>query len=175
MDPYIDSSALDASHPLTPRKLQNLLRANVAHASRTPTMDAWPSKITLQTTDACNLDCPHCQIPRRSVAEDTSHGSVGAGSRGPPAVPNPDRAASDKRRRALPAPLFRELCLQMERHGVLLDLTTNGTLLDDARLDWIAPIARDVKVSFDGAQKDTFPSDSVAARSSTRSAQTFAP
>ena len=154
MDPYIDSSALDASHPLTPRKLQNLLRANAGHASRAQTVDAWPSKITLQTTDACNLDCPHCQIPRSQK------------------TPRMDRSVLDAVVRELfptlielhPTnvgepfawPLFRELCLQMERHGVLLDLTTNGTLLDGARLDWIAPIARDVKVSFDGAQKDTF-------------------
>ncbi|MBL8634341.1 MAG: SPASM domain-containing protein [Myxococcales bacterium] len=154
MDPYIDSSALDANHPLTSRKLQNLVRANVSHASRDQIVDAWPSKITLQTTDACNLDCPHCQIPRSRK------------------TPRMDRTVLDAVVRELfptlielhPTnvgepfawPLFRELCLQMEKHGVLLDLTTNGTLLDDARIDWIAPIARDVKVSMDGAQKETF-------------------
>lgn len=154
MDPYIDPEKLDAANPFYDRKISNLRRGNEEHAARAEVTTSLPVKITLQTTDACNLDCPHCQIPRSRK------------------TPRMDRSVLDTVVRQLfptlielhPTnvgepfawPLFRELCLQMERHGVLLDLTTNGTLLDDARLDWIAPIARDVKVSFDGAQKDTF-------------------
>jgi len=53
-------------------------------------------------------------------------------------------------------PHFRDLCRLMYEEGVLLDLTTNGTLLTRTRLEWIAPIARDIKVSFDGATEPTF-------------------
>lgn len=53
-------------------------------------------------------------------------------------------------------PHFRQLCALMHEHGVVLDLTTNGTLLDPDRVEWIAPIARDIKISFDGATAATF-------------------
>ncbi len=154
MDPYIDSSALDATHPLTPGKLENLARANAAHASRTETLHAWPAKITLQTTDACNLDCPHCQIPRGKKTPRMGRSVLDAVVR--ELFPTLIELHPTNLGEPFAWSLFQELCVQMERHGVLLDLTTNGTLLDDARLDWIAPIARDVKVSFDGAQKETF-------------------
>jgi hypothetical protein len=64
MDPYIDPDALDPTHPLTPRKRDNLARADAAHRERSVDVAANPSKVTFQTTDVCNLDCPHCQIPR---------------------------------------------------------------------------------------------------------------
>jgi MoaA/NifB/PqqE/SkfB family radical SAM enzyme len=53
-------------------------------------------------------------------------------------------------------PWFLRLCQDLEENGVLLDLTTNGTMLTPARAEWIAPVARDVKVSFDGATAATF-------------------
>ena len=65
MDPFIDPDALDPAHPLTPRKLANLARADEAHSARAAEFDALPSKLTFQTTDVCNLSCGHCQIPLR--------------------------------------------------------------------------------------------------------------
>ncbi len=153
MDPYIDPDALDPAHPLTARKLENLAAADDAHRRRAVVVDALPSKLTLQTTDVCNLACPHCQIPKEAKQ----------------AAMRPELLTS--LRRLLPAlielhptnlgepfawPHFRELCRDLERHGVVLDLTTNGTLLTPARLEWIAPIIRDAKVSFDGATAETF-------------------
>ncbi len=154
MDPYIDSKALDAAHPLTARKLDNLRRANAAHAVRAEVVDALPSKITLQTTDACNLDCPHCQIPRAQKTARMGREVLETVVR--ELFPTLIELHPTNLGEPFAWPLFRELCAEMEQHGVLLDLTTNGTLLDENRLEWIAPIARDVKVSFDGAKPETF-------------------
>ncbi|MCA9493348.1 MAG: radical SAM protein [Myxococcales bacterium] len=154
MDPYIDPDRLDPSHPLTPGKLENLRRGDVAHRSRAVVTDALPVKLTLQTTDRCNLSCPHCQIPTAKKK---------------PAMPEAvlDRVVDE----LFPALIelhptnlgepflwrhFERLCRDMDRFGVLLDLTTNGTLLDERRTRWILPVARDVKVSFDGATPATF-------------------
>ncbi len=53
-------------------------------------------------------------------------------------------------------PFFRYMCECMNDYGVLLDLTTNGTLLSGKNIDAIENIARDVKISFDGAKKETY-------------------
>lgn len=154
MDPYIDPERLDPAHPLTVLKVENLKRADAAHAARAVRTEALPSKIILQTTDRCNLDCPHCQIPRAKKR------------------PEMDEALLDRVVEELFPTLielhptntgepmlwrpFERLCREMSTYGVLLDLTTNGTLLDERRIGWLLPIARDVKVSFDGATEHTF-------------------
>lgn len=154
MDPFIDPDSLDPRHPATPRKLDNLALASAAMDARKSVVDALPSKVTFQTTDACNLACPHCQI---SVARKK---------------PRMDEQLLVHLERELLPDLielhptnvgepfawrpFRRLCRLLHDHGVVLDLTTNGTLLDPHRVEWIAPIARDVKVSFDGATAATF-------------------
>jgi MoaA/NifB/PqqE/SkfB family radical SAM enzyme len=154
MDPYIDSEKLDPGHPMFERKIENLRRGDRAHRELLEEVDALPVKLTLETTDTCNLDCPHCQIPRADKTPRMDAAIL-------------DRVVSElfptlielhptNLGEPLTWPLFRRLTLEMERHGVLLDLTTNGTLLDEARIEWIAPIARDLKVSFDGATPETF-------------------
>lgn len=154
MDPYIDPSALDPEHPLTTSKLANLRRADAAHASRALAVDTLPSKITVQTTDACNLDCPHCQIPRAQKKARMGREVLDTVVR--ELFPTLIELHPTNLGEPFAWPLFQSLCAEMARYGVLLDLTTNGTLLDADRLEWIAPIARDVKVSFDGARPETF-------------------
>ncbi len=154
MDPYIEPGRLDPRHPLIETKLANLHRGDLAHRSRSELADALPVKLTLQTTDRCNLDCPHCQIPRAEKTRSMPEAVL-------------DRVIADLFPTLIelhPTNLgepflwrhFQRLCGEMGRHGVLLDLTTNGTLLDERRIGWIAGIARDVKVSFDGAERATF-------------------
>lgn len=154
MDPYIDPDRLDPNHPMVVAKRENLVRGNIAHLSRAVEVDALPVKLTLQTTDRCNLDCPHCQIPRAEKR---------------PSMPEAvlDRVIAELFPTLVELhptnlgepflwPHFERLCAEMSCHGVLLDLTTNGTLLDERRLGWILPVARDVKVSFDGSTPETF-------------------
>lgn len=154
MDSYIDPEALDPAHPLTRRKLENLQRADAAMQAGLVTLDALPSKVTFQTTDACNLACPHCQIPaqRKEASMPETMLDRLAATLLPDLIElHPTNVGEPFAWRH-----FRRLCDLMAEYGVVLDLTTNGTLLDPARIEWIAPIARDVKVSFDGATAATF-------------------
>lgn len=154
MDPYIDTNQLDRAHPSYAAKISNLFRADAEHRARSEVLTSLPSKLTLQTNDTCNLDCPHCQIPRSEKRERMSSSAL-------------DRVVDELFPTLIELhpsnlgeptlwPLFPTLCAAMRRHGVLLDLTTNGTRLTAERVAQIAPVARDVKVSFDGARAETF-------------------
>jgi MoaA/NifB/PqqE/SkfB family radical SAM enzyme len=154
MDPYIAPEVLDPEHPLTPLKLANLRRADEAHRAGAETVDALPSKIVLQTNDTCNLDCPHCQIPKlrkRATAPEALLDRVVA-----ELFPTLIELHPTNTGEPLLWRHFARLCAEMERYGVLLDLTTNGTLLDSRRIGLILPIIRDLKISFDGATPRTF-------------------
>ncbi|HEY3357451.1 MAG TPA: radical SAM protein [Polyangia bacterium] len=154
MDPFIDPDALDPAHPLTPRKLENYHRACAAYAARGEVVRALPSKLTLQTTERCNLACPHCQLrPTRkrlsmpwSVVERVE----------PQLFPDLIELHPTNLGEPFVWPRFRQLCQRLVEYGVLLDLTTNGTMLTPERVEWIAPVVREVKVSFDGATAPTF-------------------
>jgi MoaA/NifB/PqqE/SkfB family radical SAM enzyme len=154
MDPYIDPERLDPRNPFYERKLDNLRRGDAAHRDRAEVLEALPAKLTLQTTDVCNLDCPHCQIPR---AQKTPRMDARILERVVAELfPTLIELHPTNLGEPLTWPLFSRLCREMASHGVLLDLTTNGTLLTPERIAWLHPIARDVKVSFDGAVRDTF-------------------
>lgn len=154
MDPYLDAGSLDPTHPLTAQKLANLAQASADQLQRTVQTSALPSKLILQTTDVCNLDCPMCQLP---AAEKRKHMSESLFRRVVDELfstlveLHPTNLGEP-----LASPWFGDLCAAMHQYGVVLDLTTNGTLLDPRRIDWILPIARDIKVSFDGATPATF-------------------
>lgn len=154
MDPYIDSDKLDPASPYYSRKIANLRRGDEDHAARVEIVSSLPVKITLQTTDACNLDCPHCQIPKeaKGARMDARIFEQVVAELFPTLVElHPTNLGEP-----FAWPLFERLCEEMARYGVLLDLTTNGTLLSEERISWLVPIARDVKVSFDGATAPTF-------------------
>ncbi len=154
MDPFIDPDALDPAHPLTHRKLDNLRRADDAYRAGAATVDALPSKVTLQTNDTCNLTCPHCQIPAREKRRRMERTWLDVLRE--QLLPDLVELHPTNLGEPFLWPWFKDLCRLLQEYGVLLDLTTNGTLLDAKRIAWVAPIARDVKVSFDGARAETF-------------------
>ena len=154
MDPFIDPDALDSAHPLTPRKLANLARANEAHSAMAAEFDALPSKLTFQTTDVCNLSCGHCQIPLRLKQASMEPRLLDLLVQ--QLLPDLIELHPTNLGEPFAWPHFRRLCGHLDEYGVVLDLTTNGTLLTTQRIEWIAPIARDVKISFDGATAETF-------------------
>jgi radical SAM protein with 4Fe4S-binding SPASM domain len=51
---------------------------------------------------------------------------------------------------------FDYLCDKAIEYGVLLDITSNGTLLNESKIRKILPNLLDIKISFDGAKKETF-------------------
>lgn len=154
MDPFIDADSLDPAHPSTPRKRENLARADACFARHAEVVDALPSRITLQTTDVCNLACPHCQLP--PPAKRASMDPALLGHLREQLLPDLIELHPTNIGEPFAWPHFRRLCADLVEFGVVLDLTTNGTLLTQDRIEWIAPIARDVKVSFDGATRGTF-------------------
>lgn len=156
MDPYICPEALDRESRYYSTKMENLNCLDKHYDSRSEALNAYPAKMIMQTTDACNLSCVFCQIPKEkkgshmqrecfdSVVEEVFPALI---EMHPSNIGEP-----------LMWPLFGYMCERMEEYGVLLDLTTNGTLLSGKKLDSIERIARDVKISFDGAEKSTFES-----------------
>jgi radical SAM protein with 4Fe4S-binding SPASM domain len=154
MDRYIIPEALNCNDTLRALKLANYNKACEEHETCATQLESLPSKIILQTTDRCNLTCPICQIPKlqkklsmplkifERVIEELFPTLI---ELHPTNIGEP-----------LLSPWFNYMCEQMERFGVLLDLTTNGTLLDEERIAKIIPIIRDIKISFDGATKETF-------------------
>jgi MoaA/NifB/PqqE/SkfB family radical SAM enzyme len=154
MDSYIDPEALDQNHALTRRKLDNLARADEAMRAGAPELNALPSKVTFQTTDACNLSCGHCQIPKQFKTHSMSEALLDLLAER--LLPDLIELHPTNLGEPFAWRHFRRLCGLMAEYGVVLDLTTNGTQLDRDRIEWIAPIARDVKVSFDGATAGTF-------------------
>lgn len=154
MDPFIDPEALDPAHPLFARKIANLRLGEAAHERRDEFVAALPVKVTLQTTDACNLNCPHCQIP--AIAKNRHMPWEVAQRVVDELFPTLVELHPTNLGEPFAWPPFERLCGEMARHGVVLDLTTNGTLLDGRRLEFVLPILRDLKVSFDGAKASTF-------------------
>ncbi|MDR2757269.1 MAG: radical SAM protein, partial [Planctomycetaceae bacterium] len=51
---------------------------------------------------------------------------------------------------------FDYLCDKAIEYGVLLDITSNGTLLNESKIHKILPNLLDIKISFDGVKKETF-------------------
>ncbi len=133
MDPYIDPEALDPSHPLTSHKLENLAKASALMENGAVELDSLPSKITFQTTDVCNLSCPHCQIPKafKVQAMPASFLDLLAEKLLPSLIElHPTNLGEP-----FSWPHFKRLCLLMNDYGVVLDLTTNGTLLNQSRME----------------------------------------
>lgn len=146
--------AIEPSHPLTPGKLANLAQLDAAYQRHDIALSALPAKVVLQTTDACNLNCPMCQIP---LADKKRHMPRALFDRVVDELfPTLMELHPTNLGEPLVSPWFLELCEAMRVHGVALDLTTNGTLLDDKRIAAIVPVARDIKVSFDGATAFTY-------------------
>ena len=154
MDPYIDVDALDPDHPLTELKLENYASSCYSYNQRSQQLQSLPSKIILQTTDDCNLNCPMCQIPWEEKGRQMSRFTFNK------AVDELFDTLVELHPSNLGEPMmspwFNALCAKMIEKGVLLDITTNGALLTAKRIESILPIARDVKISFDGATKETF-------------------
>jgi glycosyltransferase involved in cell wall biosynthesis/MoaA/NifB/PqqE/SkfB family radical SAM enzyme len=129
-----------------------------------------PWRITFETNpDACNLRCIMCERQARSPRPAGGAGPCGSSPRVMP-FEMIERIVSEAVRHGLreviPSTMgepllydrmdaFIDLC---ERHGVRLNLTTNGTFPGRGPAAWaqrIVPIASDVKISWNGACAET--------------------
>ena len=116
-----------------------------------------PFRATLQTTDFCNLNCIMCQIhsqrdKHRLQKMSRQQFDIIAEKLFPYLVEvHPTNIGEP-----LMSEWFDYLCDKAVEYGVLLDITSNGTLLNERNIRKILPNLLDIKISFDGIQKSTF-------------------
>jgi len=154
MDHYIIPEMLNSNNHFRAIKIANYEQACKEYETCTTELKSLPSKIILQTTDKCNLTCPICQISpsQKKISMQLKIFERVVEQLFPTLIElHPTNIGEP-----LVSPWFNYMCEQMEHYGVLLDLTTNGTLLNEPRIAKIVPIIRDIKISFDGASKKTF-------------------
>jgi radical SAM protein with 4Fe4S-binding SPASM domain len=118
-----------------------------------------PVRATMQTTERCNLNCIMCQIHSTSVDrrllsiskrefDDISY----------ELFPNLVEFHPTNIGEPLMSEWFMYLCNKVEQYGVLLDITTNGMLLDEEKILALLPNLLDIKISFDSLIKKKFES-----------------
>lgn len=152
---YISFNKLDQKNPYYDLKKNNYYDLIKSYGNKDYFLKTYPARLTVQTTERCNLACIMCNIKRPNVyAVDMS-------------IDFFKRLASEvfpyiielhptNIGEPLCSSWFNEMCTILKRYGVLLDLTTNGTLLKHDVIKTIIPILKDIKISFDGSKKDTF-------------------
>ncbi|MHA1851692.1 MAG: radical SAM protein, partial [Candidatus Thorarchaeota archaeon] len=156
MDPYICPEALDRNNKFYSIKKKNLEMADRNYSNLSPIINSSPAKVIVQTTEACNLSCIFCQIGKTEKGRHMNIQifDIVVDQLFPTLVEMHPTNIGEP----LMWPHFGYMCEKMEEYGVLLDLTTNGTLFNENNIDHIENIARDIKISFDGAKKETFES-----------------
>ena len=152
---YINFPKLNSTNRYYEQKRENWIQLREALENKRPNFSAYPVRATLQTTELCNLQCPMCQIsrPGRKLHKMTKV-----------TLENVARELFPYLVEVHPTnigePLLDEnfdlLCSLLRKYGVLLDLTTNGTLLTPQKIQTILPILLDVKVSVDGVTQEVF-------------------
>jgi radical SAM protein with 4Fe4S-binding SPASM domain len=140
--------------PIAERKQENsrLLREDFAQGRET--FRAWPEIVSLHTTERCNLRCIMCprseRIGRSALARDvlrrvcetlfpTARKAIVTGHQGEPMLTDFDVVVD-----------------AAMRHGVRLDLVTNGTLLTGDRYAQLAPALGHLNVSVDSHQPEVY-------------------
>jgi radical SAM protein with 4Fe4S-binding SPASM domain len=136
------------------KKIENENSALKARESYEPINPAMPARVVIATTDACNLKCPMCisaphnvhfELPFetfKKLAKETfpSAKEYHLGGSGEPLLTS----------------YFVKIPSIVSHYGMKMSIITNGMLLTEDVSKLIMPVLRDVKVSFDGATKETF-------------------
>lgn len=154
---YYSFSKLNQNNPYFERKKQNYLAVKEAYFSDKFDLTTLPLRVTVQTTDFCNLNCIMCQIHSqkekhtlRQMSKSNFDGIVKT------LFPTLMEVHPTNIGEPLISPWFDYLTEKAFEYGVLLDITSNGTLLTDEKIKKILPALLDIKISFDGAKKETF-------------------
>lgn len=126
---------------------------------------AFPSQVIIDVTELCNLACTHCPHPAfkksdfyggRSLSFELSAKAVGEVATSGKGIVQYVRFASDGEP-MLNKALFPMLDDAVKRSGTFVSLTTNGTLLTDARIDaLLATGVNLVDVSIDAYSDDVY-------------------
>ncbi|WP_048153021.1 radical SAM protein [Methanolacinia paynteri] len=150
---YIEKMNVDSR--FYQEKMDNLRTAEAAYSNNSLESSLYPVKINAQITDACNLNCIICPIKRPlknphvmdiEVFENIAHA----------VFPYSILFSPTDIGEPLIYPWFDKICNLLKEYDVLLDLTTNGTLLNRDISEKILSVAADIKISFDGFNNVTF-------------------
>ncbi|MCQ2252799.1 MAG: radical SAM protein [Bacteroidales bacterium] len=138
-------------------KKANYEKAVQAFRNDEAVIDCKPFRATLQTTDFCNLNCIMCQIHsqrdrHRLQKMSRQQFDIIAEKLFPYLIEvHPTNVGEP-----LMSEWFDYLCDKAVEYGVLLDITTNGTLLTEQKISKILPNLLDIKISFDAMDKGIF-------------------
>jgi radical SAM protein with 4Fe4S-binding SPASM domain len=124
------------------------------NATELPT---FPLRATIQTTDFCNLNCIMCQIhSQRDKHKLQSMKRANFDLFADKLFPYLVEVHPSNIGEPMISDWFDYLCDKAVEYGVLLDITSNGTLLTEAKIQKILPNLLDIKISIDGIKKATF-------------------
>lgn len=146
----------------TDNKFYNLKKENYELVKKLYTENAtelptYPLRATIQTTDFCNLNCIMCQIhSQRDKHKLQSMKKADFDLFADKLFPCLVEVHPSNIGEPMISEWFDYLCDTAIEYGVLLDITSNGTLLTEKKIHKILPNLLDIKISFDGVQKYTF-------------------
>jgi len=138
-------------------KRDNYERVKESYRRGDVELRTFPIRAVLQTTEYCNLSCIMCQIHSKRPSGKLrcmkkTDFDVVAKQLFPYLVEvHPTNIGEP-----LMSDWFGYFCDTVAEYGVLLDITTNGMLLDEEKIYKILPSLSDIKISFDGIKKETF-------------------
>jgi radical SAM protein with 4Fe4S-binding SPASM domain len=151
---YISFSKLDQKNPYYEIKKNNYYNLINSYKNKDSFLKTYPARLTVQTTERCNLACIMCNINRPN--EHAVDMNIDIFKKlAIEVLPYIIEFHPTNIGEPLCSPWFNEMCNILKRYGVLLDLTTNGMLLKHDIIDTIIPILKDIKISFDGSKKET--------------------
>jgi len=115
-----------------------------------------PTRTTINTTTNCNLSCGMCRYHGQEKILPETLPFKTFKEIGEQLFPYSKEIHLSVKGEPLLTPYFEKTIDVISQYGVRLNLTTNGMLLTPKTSEMIIPVLRDVKISFDGAKKDTF-------------------
>ena len=144
----------DGEKPSLIQKSENERNAIRSRDSYEPINPAMPVRVVIATTDACNLRCPMCISSPHNVHFELPFDTFRELARETfPLAKEYHMGGSGE---PLLTSYFSKIPPIVKDYQLKMSIITNGMLLTEKISEMIMPVLRDVKVSFDGATKETF-------------------
>lgn len=140
-------------------KMLNAKIALTQNLFRSFSYDVMPQWISFTISCFCNLRCPHCQTHGTEEARRVFNSKVWSDELTrrltSEALPFAYECSLSLNGEPLATPSLRRRLAELDRYGVRLHLTTNGTLLSKEMLARVLPLVSVLGISVDGATQRT--------------------